>query len=84
MGFSKIFGFLLLQEKKKAKTKKTGISEFGFFVHKWSFRDAHLFFNKCFAETPIFIVFFGGVLFGPSCQKRESLDTHPKKEKIDW
>ena len=39
-------------------------------------------FQKKFAETPIFIVFFGCALFGPSCQKREILDTHPKKKKL--
>ena len=27
-------------------------------------------------------MFFGCALFGPSCQKREILDTHPKKKKI--
>ena len=25
----------------------------------WLFRDAHLFFKKCFAETPILIALFG-------------------------
>ena len=55
---------------------------FGFLVQKWPFRDAHLLFKKKGPETPIFIVFFGCALFGPSCQKREILDTHPKKKKI--
>ena len=49
-----------------------------FLVQKWPFRDAYLFFKKCLAETPIFIVFFGCALFGPSCQKREILDTRQK------
>ena len=61
----------------------TGISGFCFLVQKWPFRDASVFLNKKFAETPIFIVFLGCALFGPSCQKREILDTHPKKEKFD-
>ena len=33
-------------------------------------------------ETTIFIVFSVCTLFGPSCQKREILDTQPKKKKI--
>ena len=53
-----------------------------FLVQKWPFRDAHLLFKKKGPETPIFILFFGCALFGPSCQKREILDTHPKKKKI--
>ena len=62
----------------------TGISGFGFFWSKnWSFRDSELLSKKWVAETPIFIVFFGCALFWPSCQKREILDTHQKKEKID-
>ena len=40
------------------------------------------FLQKQFAETPIFIVFWGCANFGPSCQKREILDTHPKKGKF--
>ena len=61
----------------------TGIYEIKFLlVQKWPFRDAYVFSKKKFAETPIFIVFFGCALFGPSCQKREILDTHPKKKKI--
>ena len=38
--------------------------------------------NFWIAETPIFIVFLGCALLGPSCQKKEILDTHPKKKKI--
>ena len=56
----------------------TGISGFGFLVQKWPFRDANLFFNKWVAETPIFIVFFGGALFGPSCQKKGNFGHPPK------
>ena len=48
----------------------------------WSKNDAYLFFKKK-AETPIFIVFWGCALFGPSCQKREILDTHARKENFD-
>ena len=61
----------------------TGIYEFRFFWSKNGRFVTHMFFpKKKFAETPIFIVFFGCALFGPSCQKRENLDTHPKKKKI--
>ena len=51
-------------------------------VQKWPFRDAQLLFNKKGPETTIFIVFFVCALFGPSCQKREILDTQPNKKKI--
>ena len=51
-------------------------------VQKWPFRDAYLLSKRKGPETPIFIVFFGCALFGPSCQKREILDTHPKRKKI--
>ena len=60
----------------------TGISGFGFFIQKWPFRDSEVFSTKWVAETPIFMVFLGGALFGPSCQKREILDIHQKKEKM--
>ena len=43
----------------------------------WSF----CFSKKSLAETSIFIVFSGRAFFGPSCQKREILDTHQKKAK---
>ena len=61
----------------------TGISGFGlFFVQKWPFRDSELFSTKWVAETPIFYSVFDCALFGPSCQKREILDTHQKKKKL--
>ena len=61
----------------------TGISGFGFFsVQKWPFRDAQLLFKKKGPETPIFIVFCGCVLFGPRCQKREILKSHPKNGQL--
>ena len=60
----------------------TGSSGFGFLVQKWPFRDAYLFFKKCLAETPVFIVFFGCALFWLSCQKGK-LWTPTKKEKND-
>ena len=61
----------------------TGIYEFWcFLVQKWPFRDAHLLSKIKGPETPICIVFLGCAFFGPSCQKREILDTHPKKKNI--
>ena len=54
----------------------TGISGFGFFWSKNGRFVTHMFFKKKFAETPTFIVFLGW----PSCQKKEILDTHPKKK----
>ena len=60
-----------------------GIYEFGIFWSKNGRFVTHICFSKKKGpETPIFIVFFGCALFGPSCQKREILDTHPKKKKI--
>ena len=62
----------------------TGISGFGHFLSKnGRFVTQNCFSKNCSAETPIFIVFFGCALFWPSCQKREILDTHLKKKKID-
>ena len=75
--------FVVVREEKGKKKMITGISGFGFFfVQKWPFRDSELFSTKWVAETPIFIVFFGGALFWPSCQKREILETHQKRKKI--
>ena len=39
-------------------------------------------FQKKGPENPIFIVFLGWALFGPGCQKREILKSHPKKKKL--
>ena len=47
----------------------TGISGLGFFVQKWPFRDTHLFFKKCLAETPIFMVFWGACFLGQVVKK---------------
>ena len=51
-------------------------------VQKRPFRDTHLLSKKKGPETTIFIVFFVCTLFGPSCQKREILDSQPKKKKL--
>ena len=82
-GFSNL-GFCCCKRRKKQKKMITGISECGLFWSNNGRFVTHIcFFKKCFAETPIFIVFFGCALFGPSCQKREILDTHQKR-KNDW
>ena len=61
----------------------TGIYGFGFFLSKnGRFVTQNCFPQNWFAETPIFIVFFGCALSGPSCQKREILETHQKRKKI--
>ena len=82
-GFSNFLCFVLLKEKKTGKKMITGIYEFGFF---WS-KNGRFVTHNCFSkkknpETTIFIVFFVCALCGPSCQKREILDTQPKKKKI--
>ena len=61
----------------------TGNSGFGFFLSKnGRFVTHNCFFQKFLAETPIFKLFWGCALSGPSCQsrKREFLDTPPKKK----
>ena len=71
------------REENRQKKMITGIYEFWFFWSKNGRFVTHICFPKKKApETPIFIVFLGCALFGPSCQKREIVDTHPKKKKI--
>ena len=80
-GFSKLLCLLLLLKEKKTgkKTLITGISGFWFFGPKWPFRDAYVVFKKS-VETPIFIVFWGCALFGPSCQKGNFGHPPPKRK----
>ena len=69
------------REENRQKKMITGIYEFWFFCSKNGRFVTHMLFSKKgVAETPIFIVFLGCAFFGPSCQKRENLDTHPKKK----
>ena len=71
------------REENRQKKMITEIYKFWFFlVQKRPFRDTQLLSKKRGPETPIFIVFFVCALFGPSCKKREILDTQPKKKKI--
>ena len=61
----------------------TGIYEFGVFWSRNGRFVTHMLFpKKKVAETPIFIVFLACAFFGPSGQKREILETHPKKKTI--
>ena len=58
-----------------------GIYEFWFFWSKNGRFVTHmLFFQRKVAETPIFIVFLGCALFGPSCQKRGIWTPNQKKK----
>ena len=59
----------------------TGYSGFGIFVQKLPFRDAYFFFKKNTLLKPLFLQLFLVHVFWPSCQKREILDTHRRKEK---
>ena len=60
----------------------TGISGFGFLVQKWPFRDAYAFFQKKFAETPIFIVFGGARFLGQVVRKGNF--GHPPEKRKFW
>ena len=60
----------------------TGISGFGFFGPKMAVSWRICFLQKKFAETPIFIVFLGCALFGPSCQKGKFWTPTQKRKKL--
>ena len=82
-GFSKFRNFFVEREESRQKMI-IGISGFGFFGPKMAISWRISFIQKKEkAETPIFIVFWGCALFGPSCQKRK-FGHPPKKEKFDW
>ena len=74
--------FVVVREEKGKKNDNWNFWIWVFLVQKWPFRDSKLFSTKWVAETPIFIVFWGCALFGPRCQKREILKSHPKNGKI--
>ena len=83
IGVSAIFVFFVVEREETGK--RNGNWNFWILVFcskNGRFVTHMFFFKKKFAETPIFIVFLGCALLGPSCQKREILDTHPKKKKI--
>ena len=71
--------FVVERREKGKKEDNWNFWIWAFFVQKWPFRDAYLFFKKCLAETPIFIVFFGCALFGQVVKKGNF--GHPPKTK---
>ena len=62
----------------------TGISGFGFFAPEMAVSWRISVYQKKLAETPIFIVFFGVRTFWAKVSKKDILDTHQKRDKIDW
>ena len=72
--------FCCWQRRKEPQKMITGISGFVFLSKNGRFVTHNCFSKMWCAETPIFIVFWGCALSGPSCQKREFLDTPPKKK----
>ena len=73
--------FFVVVREEKGKKMITGISEFGFFVQKWPFRDSELFSTKWVAETPIFIVFLGARFFGQVVKKGKFWTPTKKRRK---
>ena len=69
MGFQPICVFLLMKEKERQTKMITGISGFVLFSRNGRFRDAHLFFKKCFAGTPFLKCFLGCAFFGQVVKK---------------
>ena len=81
-GFQQIFVFCVVErEENKQKKDNWNLWIWDFWVQNGRFV-THICFSKKRPWNPYFIVFFGCALFGPGCQKREILDTHPKKKKI--
>ena len=84
-GLSNFLSFLLLIEKKVGKKNDNWNFWIWVFCSKKGRFVTHILFSKKEkAETTILIVFLGCALFGPSCQKKEILDTRPKKGKFGW
>ena len=78
--FSKFWCFFVLEREENRKTEMiTGISGVWFFVQKMAV-SWHIFFVRKSLLKPLFYSVWGCTLFGPSCQKREILDIHPKKK----
>ena len=83
IGGSAIFMIFVVEREEHGKNYNWNFWIWDCFVQKWPYRDAYLFFKKCLAETPIFIVFFGCARFWPSCQKGKFWTPTKKKRKID-
>ena len=78
-----MLGFLLLQEKKEAKNKNDNWNfRIWVFVQEWPFRDAHLFFKNCFAETSILWCFLGARFLGQVVKKWKFWTPTKKKKKL--
>ena len=54
------------------------------FGPKWPFRDAYVFFKKCFSETPVAYSVFGVCVLLPNCQTREFWTPQIKTEFFAW
>ena len=79
-GFQLICVFCVVEREENRQKMITGIYEFWFFGSKNGRFVTHICFSKKGPETPIFIVFFGRALFGPSCQKKGNFGHPPKQE----
>ena len=78
-GVAAFFVFSVVEREENRQKMITGNYEFCFYWSKNGRFVTHmLFLQKEVAETPI----LGARFFGPRCQERENLDTHPKKKKI--
>ena len=73
--------FLLLKEEKKGKNDNWNFWIW-FFCPKMAVSWRISLFQKMPCWNPIFIVLFGCALFGPICQKRETLGTHQKVKRL--
>ena len=59
------------REENRQKKDNWNFWNWDFLVQKWPFRDAYLFFKKCLAETPMFILFWGAHFFGQVVKKEK-------------
>ena len=76
--------FLVVEREEKGKKKITGISGFGIFCPKMAVSWRKTVFQKMGCWNPYFYSVFWVRAFLAKLSKREILDTHQKKEKIDW
>ena len=69
IGVSAQFVFVVVEREEKGKKYRWNFWFWAFFVQRWPFRDAYAVFKKCFAETPILMV-FGGARFWAKLSKK--------------
>ena len=75
--------FCCCYRRKRQKKMITGISGFGFFCPKMAVSWLKTVFHKMGCWNPYFYSVLGGCApFGPRCQKREILKSHPKNGKF--